>query len=261
LAARSKMWAYDRSLPGKLGSNTAGSMDVCREFCVLSEISVTGWSLVQRSPTERDVPECDRRVSIIRRPRSTVGTCFMKKETHSVHDIMTVFPNRTQSRQLHTFTIYVSKISLNILFQYMLPHHKPFLLPLGNLSVPPFIIGFWNRSFTTGNGSDNWKETRHYEFTLRRMSAAVAKFPFAQSTWDQPTSVWLFTHFTACISPFLLFLVMSRGTDPSGWLEHPRAGYFLLSGGQFFPRTCVELCTQSKRQMFYKCYINTENYF
>ena len=32
------------------------------------EVSVTGWSLVQRSPTERGVSECDHESSIMRRP-------------------------------------------------------------------------------------------------------------------------------------------------------------------------------------------------
>jgi hypothetical protein len=43
--------------------------------CVLSSIglSASGWSLIQRSPTECGVSECDRESSIMRRPWPTRG--------------------------------------------------------------------------------------------------------------------------------------------------------------------------------------------
>jgi len=40
---------------------------VCCECCVLSDVSALGWSLVQRSPTECGVSECDCEASIMRR--------------------------------------------------------------------------------------------------------------------------------------------------------------------------------------------------
>ena len=56
VAARSKAWLCGRSLAGIAGSNPAEGMGVylLRVFCVSGRVSVTGWSLVQRSP-----PECD----------------------------------------------------------------------------------------------------------------------------------------------------------------------------------------------------------
>ena len=36
VAARSKAWVYGRSFAGIVGSNPAGGMDVCVEYCVLS---------------------------------------------------------------------------------------------------------------------------------------------------------------------------------------------------------------------------------
>jgi hypothetical protein len=42
-------------------------MSVCCVCCVLSEVSTTGWSLVQRIPTKCGVSECDREASIMRR--------------------------------------------------------------------------------------------------------------------------------------------------------------------------------------------------
>jgi hypothetical protein len=46
-------------------------MDVCLLFsvvCCQVEVSVMGWSIIQRSPTECGVSECDREASIMRRP-------------------------------------------------------------------------------------------------------------------------------------------------------------------------------------------------
>ena len=45
VAARSKAWVCGRSLAGIVGSNLAGGVDVCREYCVLSgrgEVSASG---------------------------------------------------------------------------------------------------------------------------------------------------------------------------------------------------------------------------
>jgi len=39
--------------------------------CCQVEVSVTGRSLVQRSPTECDASECDLKTSTLRRPRPT----------------------------------------------------------------------------------------------------------------------------------------------------------------------------------------------
>jgi hypothetical protein len=48
--------------------------------CCQEEVSATGWSLVQRSPTECGVSECDREASIIRRPWPTRGCCAIGKK-------------------------------------------------------------------------------------------------------------------------------------------------------------------------------------
>jgi hypothetical protein len=60
VAARSKVWVCGRSL---VGSNPAGSMDVLSlvsVVCCQAEVSASGCSLVQRSPTECSVSEWDR---------------------------------------------------------------------------------------------------------------------------------------------------------------------------------------------------------
>ena len=66
MAARCKTWVYCSSLTGIASSNPPWGMDVCPlcfVVCCELEISATGRSLVQRSPTECVVPERDRESS------------------------------------------------------------------------------------------------------------------------------------------------------------------------------------------------------
>jgi hypothetical protein len=62
VAVRSKALVYSRSLAGTEGSNPTRYMDVCllSVVCCQAQVSATGRSLVQRSPTDCGVPECDR---------------------------------------------------------------------------------------------------------------------------------------------------------------------------------------------------------
>jgi hypothetical protein len=65
-----------------VGSNPAGGMDVLSVVsvvCCQAEIPATGRSLVQRSPTERGVSECDLKTSTVRRPWTTGGCQGMGK--------------------------------------------------------------------------------------------------------------------------------------------------------------------------------------
>ena len=62
VTARSNPWVCGRSLAGIAGSSPAGGMNVFVRvvYCQIG-VSATGWSLVQRSPTECGVSnECDR---------------------------------------------------------------------------------------------------------------------------------------------------------------------------------------------------------
>jgi hypothetical protein len=45
--------------------------------CCQVEVSASGWSLIQRSPTECDVSEFDREASPMRRPWPMGGCCEM----------------------------------------------------------------------------------------------------------------------------------------------------------------------------------------
>jgi hypothetical protein len=69
VAARYKTLACGRSVAGIVGSNPAGDMDVSLVNVVCCQVRLSAWgggSLVQRSPTECGVSECDREASVMR---------------------------------------------------------------------------------------------------------------------------------------------------------------------------------------------------
>jgi hypothetical protein len=72
--ARPKAWVCGRSFAGIAGSNPAGDMGVS---LLLGIFSASGWSHVQRNPTERGVSECNQEASIMRRPLPTRDCCAM----------------------------------------------------------------------------------------------------------------------------------------------------------------------------------------
>ena len=76
MATRSKASVYGRALAGIAGLNPAGGMNVLSlvsGMCSQVEVSTTDRFLVQRSPTERGVSECDRGTSTMRKPRHMRG--------------------------------------------------------------------------------------------------------------------------------------------------------------------------------------------
>ena len=59
-----------------------GCLSVVSVVCCRVEVSASGWSLVQRSPTECGFSECDHKSSIMKRPWPTRDFCAMKKILH-----------------------------------------------------------------------------------------------------------------------------------------------------------------------------------
>ena len=57
-----------------------GCLSVVSVMCFQVEVSSTGRSLVQTSPNDYCVSECDREASIMRRTLPTRGCCAMKKK-------------------------------------------------------------------------------------------------------------------------------------------------------------------------------------
>jgi hypothetical protein len=71
------MWllaCWDCGFESRLGH---GRLSLVSVLCCQVGVSATGWSLVQRSPTDCGVSKCDRKTSIMRTPWPTRGCCAM----------------------------------------------------------------------------------------------------------------------------------------------------------------------------------------
>jgi hypothetical protein len=68
---------WDCGFESRLGH---GCLSVVSVECCQVEVFTTDWSLVQRSPTECGVSECDREASIMRRPWPTRGSRATEKK-------------------------------------------------------------------------------------------------------------------------------------------------------------------------------------
>ena len=82
VASRFKASVCGRSPAGFAGSFPAAGhrcLSLVSVVCRQVEVSTTGRSLVQRSPTECGVSECDREVSIMWRPWPIMGCCAIEK--------------------------------------------------------------------------------------------------------------------------------------------------------------------------------------
>ena len=113
VAARSKAQVYNRLPVEIMGSNPTGSMDVCllRLLCVVQvEVSVTGWSLVQRSPTD-----CGASLCVTKKPREwgghgPLGGCRAKNKRK--RDIYNCF-FRSQDWLKHKVVVFVNECCLS----------------------------------------------------------------------------------------------------------------------------------------------------
>jgi hypothetical protein len=66
--------------------------------CCQIEVSESGWSLVQRSPTECGVSECNSKDSIMKRPRPTRSCCVMKKSIIYYYRLLPIYTNHYRPR-------------------------------------------------------------------------------------------------------------------------------------------------------------------
>ena len=83
MATRTKVYGCGRSPAGIAGSDPGGVIDVCLLLSFVFyqvEVCASGRSLVQRSPTECGVSECNREISITKRLWPTAGCCVMRKD-------------------------------------------------------------------------------------------------------------------------------------------------------------------------------------
>jgi hypothetical protein len=86
VTARSKAWVCLPFVCWECGFECRrghGCLSLVSVVCCQEEVSVSGWSLVQRSPIDCCVFECDREASILKRPWPTgaVGPCKDKDST------------------------------------------------------------------------------------------------------------------------------------------------------------------------------------
>jgi hypothetical protein len=84
VAAPSKAWVCSCSLSWDWEFETRwgnGSPSFVNVVCYQVDVFAKGWSLVQRSPTEFGMPECDRGASSTRRPKPT-SACWAIKKRH-----------------------------------------------------------------------------------------------------------------------------------------------------------------------------------
>ena len=85
MAARSKAWVWASSLAVIVGLNPAGGrgcLSVVIVVCCQVEVSASGWSPVQRSPTDCGVSECYHESSKTRGPWSTGGLLHRGNKRH-----------------------------------------------------------------------------------------------------------------------------------------------------------------------------------
>jgi hypothetical protein len=93
VAAHPKACVCGRSLHGIMDSNPVMGIDVClvSVLCCQTEVSASGLSLVQGSPTEFGVSECDREDSKMRRSRPTRAVETLEKNNIHTVSLLVMF--------------------------------------------------------------------------------------------------------------------------------------------------------------------------
>jgi hypothetical protein len=73
-------------------------------LCCQVEVSASGWQLVQRSPTECGVSECDREASDMRRPKPEFCCCTTGKKI-TVEELCLVVNGVKECTEFNWFSI------------------------------------------------------------------------------------------------------------------------------------------------------------
>jgi hypothetical protein len=84
LTALSRMWVCGRSLAGFESRRGHGCPFLVRVGCCQVDVFASDWSPVQRSPTECNVSEYDRKASIMRRSWPIRSYCAMERDIFSM---------------------------------------------------------------------------------------------------------------------------------------------------------------------------------
>jgi hypothetical protein len=155
VAARSRAWVCGRSLAGMVVSKPAGRMDVCVLYvcvhvcvcvyvcvCVFCQVQVSasGWSLVQRTPTECGVSECDCVASIMRRPWPTRDCCALGGGAMNFISTANQIRQRTEiCGELEAVIVLYSRNYLAILLELLLFRYLNLLPDKYNLAHYSYI--------------------------------------------------------------------------------------------------------------------------
>ena len=142
VVTRSKVWGYGRSLGLRVRIPPAVRVSVFCECCH-EQVSSSGWSLVQRSPTEGGVSVRNREASIMRRPWPTRGCRAMTKPPTLRHSLCKL--NRIGDKQHLCLTplprLHTSCLPLGQLYSNTLIHVKKGITAVTN---EPQLICTWN---------------------------------------------------------------------------------------------------------------------
>jgi hypothetical protein len=84
-----------------------GCLSLVSVVCCQVEVSVSGWSLVQRSPTQCGVSECDHEALILKRTWPTRGCCAIGKKNAIANNYLIAITT------LHSLTSYTAIILMN----------------------------------------------------------------------------------------------------------------------------------------------------
>jgi hypothetical protein len=82
------IWNRTRDLPKFSAQRTRGCLSVVSVMCCQVKVSASDWSLIQRSPTEYGVPDCDSDALIMRWPWPT-RSCFAMVKNDKYSDEVT----------------------------------------------------------------------------------------------------------------------------------------------------------------------------
>jgi hypothetical protein len=112
-----------------------GCLSLVSVVCCQVDVSASGWSLVQRSPTECGVSECDCGASVMRRPWPTRGCCAMGENITIIYLQQTMFLGYSVAAILHIqFRVHVMLFSmLSVLHLYICIFLRMYAMP--NMAV------------------------------------------------------------------------------------------------------------------------------
>jgi hypothetical protein len=125
-----------------------GCLSLLSVVCWKVWVSASGWSLVQRSPIEYGVSECDRKASIMRRPWHTGGCCSTEKQRALCLVMLCSYSGSPFFLKPHDCTTWIySGLLRRLIFLHLLVSSNPFALR-GSRSThcQPFYTQFYRHA-------------------------------------------------------------------------------------------------------------------